>query len=75
VMVRLTPKAPDLDYSYLVLEIDSRTFDLRRIAIRERTGNLSEFAFTEMRTNVKINDNRFRFQMPKGVEVIELDEK
>jgi len=75
VMVRLTPKAPDLDYSYLVLEIDSRTFDLRRIAIRERTGNLSDFAFTEMRTNVKINDNRFRFQMPKGVEVIELDEK
>ncbi len=75
VMVRLVPKASDLDYSYLVLEIDRHSFDLRRIAIRERTGNLSEFTFTGMRTNVKIDDGRFRFQLPKGVEVIELDEK
>ena len=75
VIVRLVPKAAGLDYSYLVLEIDRRAFDLRRIVIRERTGNLSEFTFTDMRTNVKINDSRFRFQMPKGVDVIELDEK
>ncbi len=73
--VRLVPKASGLDYSSLVLEIDRQTFDLHRIAIRERTGNLSEFTFTEMRTNVKINEGRFRFQIPKGVEVIELDEK
>ncbi len=75
VTVRLVPKASDLDYSYLVLEIDRRSYDLRRIAIRERTGNLSEFTFTGMRTNVKIDDGRFRFQIPKGIEVIELDEK
>jgi outer membrane lipoprotein-sorting protein len=74
-MVRLVPMAADLDYSYLALEIDRRTSDLRRIVIRERTGNLSEFAFTDMRTNVKISDSRFRFQIPRGVDVIELDEK
>ena len=75
VMVRLVPMTADLDYSYLALEIDRRTSDLRRIVIRERTGNLSEFAFTDMRTNVKISDSRFRFQIPRGVDVIELDEK
>ncbi len=75
VLVRLTPKASDLEYSYLVLKIDRQTFDLRSIAIRERTGNLSEFSFTNMRTNVKIDDSRFRFRIPKGIEVIQLDEK
>jgi outer membrane lipoprotein carrier protein len=75
VMVRLVPKAPDADYSYLVLEVDKRTFDLRRMAIRERTGNLSEFAFTGMRTNVKISDGRFKFKIPGDVDVIELNEK
>ncbi len=75
VIARLVPKAANLDYSYLVVEIDRRTFDLLRIVIRERTGNLSEFSFTNMRTNVKISDSRFRFQIPRGTDVIELDEK
>jgi outer membrane lipoprotein carrier protein len=75
VMVRLMPKSADVDYSYLVLEIDRRTFDLRRVAIRERTGNLSEFTFTNMRTNLKISDDRFRFRIPRDVDMIELDEK
>jgi outer membrane lipoprotein carrier protein len=75
VMVRLVPKVANPDYSYLVLEIDGRTFDLRRLVIRERTGNLSEFAFTDMHTNLKIKNSRFHFEIPRGVEVVELDEK
>lgn len=75
VMVRLVPKAANSDYSSLVLEIDRRTFDLRRLVIRERTGNLSEFAFTDMRTNLKIKNSRFHFEIPRGVEIVEVDEK
>ncbi|NWG12278.1 MAG: outer membrane lipoprotein carrier protein LolA [Acidobacteria bacterium] len=75
VLVRLSPYGLDQEYTFLVLEIDLRTHDLRRIVIRERTGNTSEFLLTDLRTGLRIDDSRFRFRMPKGVEVIRLDEK
>ena len=75
VLVRLEPTAPEPDYAFLVLEVDSRSYDLRRIVIRERTGNTSEFLLTDLRVNENYDDRRFRFQIPKGAEVVRLDEK
>jgi outer membrane lipoprotein carrier protein len=75
VLFRLTPRADDLEYSYLVLECDQKTFELRRIVIRERTGNRSEFLLTNIRTNDRIDRKQFEFKIPKGVELIRLDSK
>jgi outer membrane lipoprotein carrier protein len=74
-LLRLEPRNPEPDYSYIVLELDMTTYDVRRIIIRERTGNTSEFLLTNMATNLKVDDKQFHFKMPKGVEVIRLDEK
>jgi outer membrane lipoprotein carrier protein len=70
--IRLTPRASETMYDFLVLELDPQTYDLRSIVTRESTGNTSEFVFTEMTTNVKIENKSFRFKPPKGVEVIRL---
>ncbi len=75
VVIRLKPSGPDQEYSFLVLEVDARTYDLRRLVIRERTGNTSEFLLTDLRTDIRIGDSQFRFRTPKGVEVIRLDER
>ncbi len=74
-MVRLTPRAAGAEYDYLVLELDPATLNLRRLVIRERSGNTSEFIFTDLKTNLKIEKRRFHFDVPKGVEVIQMDEK
>jgi outer membrane lipoprotein carrier protein len=74
-MLRLTPLRPDPMYSYLVIECDERTFELRRLVIREETGNTSEFLFTNLETNVTIDDAKMQFKVPKGVEVIRMDVK
>lgn len=74
-LIRLTPRSPEPDYEYLVIECDSSTQDVLRMVIRERTGSTSEFIFTDMATNVKTDKKLFRFDVPKGVEVIRLDEK
>ncbi len=75
VQLRLTPRAGSLDYAYVVLECAEGSYDLRRIVIREVTGNTSEFQFANLRTNVKLDSQQFRFRIPKGVEVVHLDEK
>jgi outer membrane lipoprotein-sorting protein len=58
-----------------VLELDRRTFELRRIVIRELTTNTSEFILTDLATNVKVDDSQFRFKIPRGVEVVQVDDK
>ncbi len=75
VVVRLTPRKPDPDYAFVVLECDGETYELRRIIIRERTGNTSEFVLSNLATNVKVGRREFQFKIPKGVEVVHLNEK
>jgi outer membrane lipoprotein carrier protein len=73
-MIRLTSRRPDPGYAFLVLELDQKTWDLRRLIIQETTGNTSEFIFTNVKINVKIENSKFRFEPPKGVDVVQLDD-
>lgn len=73
--LRLTPRAAASDYAYVVIAYDSASYDLRGIVIRERTGNTSEFEFDNLKTNVRVDSRQFQFKIPKGVEVVRLDEK
>ena len=70
VLIRLTPRAKGSEYSFLVLEIDSRSLEIRRIVIHEPGGSTSEFVFTNVVTNVKLDRKLFQFKIPKGVEIL-----
>jgi outer membrane lipoprotein carrier protein len=74
-LIRLVPRSRESDYNFLVLEIDRETWDLKRILIRESGGITQEFLFTNVAANAKIDDGKFRFTPPKGVDVLELDDE
>jgi outer membrane lipoprotein carrier protein len=74
-LLRLTPRAPETGYAHVTIECDARSFDVRRMVIHERSGNTSEFVFSNMQTNMKVDNRQFQFKIPKGVEVVRLDEK
>jgi len=74
-LIRLTPRAAASEYAYLVIACDRGSFDLRRLAIGEHSGNISEFLFRNLQVNGKLDGKQFEFKIPKGVEVIRLDEK
>jgi outer membrane lipoprotein carrier protein len=71
-VIRLTPRKREADYAFLVLELDQTSYGILRIIIRELSGNTSEFLLTNVSANVKIENKKFRFKAPKGVEVIRL---
>jgi outer membrane lipoprotein carrier protein len=73
-VIRLTPRASNASYRFLVLELDQATFDIRRIAMRERMGATMEFLLSNVAVNMKIDKKQFQFKTPKGVEEIRLDE-
>jgi len=74
VLARLVPRVGS-EYRFLVLEIDVATLDLRRLIVREKTGNTSEFAFHNLVLNPKTNSRTFKFVLPPGVELIRQDER
>lgn len=75
VMLRLVPRSSERDYDYVILEVDGKVFDLRRIVIGEKTGNTSEFLFSNVVANIKIDDRQFQFNVPRGVEVMRMENK
>ena len=74
VMPRLIPVQDNGEYTFVVLELDAKTFDIRRVIIRERNGNTSEFFLSDIVLNQKTNDRDFRFRPPRGVEIIRVQE-
>ncbi len=75
ICLRLAPRNPDSNYAYVVIECDTKSYDLKRLIIGEPTGNTSEFLFTNLKTNLKLDRKIFQFRVPRGVEVVHLDEK
>ncbi len=67
-VVRLIPKN-EAEYDFLILEIDELSSELRRLAVREKSGNTLEYRFSDLKTNVRVGDEKFRFKIPEGAEV------
>jgi outer membrane lipoprotein carrier protein len=70
VMLRLIPRRSESEYSFIVLELDRESYELRGIIIREPEGNTSRFVFTDFVFNVKVDNKSFKFKTPKGVEEV-----
>ena len=71
--VRLVPRKQQSDFSSLVLELDQKSYDLRRIVVKEPGGSTSEFLLSNVVVNTKLDNKLFQFKTPKGVEEIRLN--
>lgn len=66
--VRLVPRAADSDFKSIELWLKGGAPS--RMRFHDPLGGVSEVAFGEVRTNVKVDEGQFRFDPPKGTEVI-----
>jgi outer membrane lipoprotein carrier protein len=67
--LRLTPRQPDPDVERAFLELDAE-YRIRGIEIVDAQGSRSRFDFDGIRENLGLSDKLFRFEIPRGVEVI-----
>jgi outer membrane lipoprotein carrier protein len=68
--VKLTPRAEG-EYSHILLEIDERTWLLRRAVFLEWAGNKREFVFSQVRTGVRLSPKTFELKVPPDCEIID----
>jgi len=68
--VKLTPRTEG-EYSHILLEIDERTWLLRRVIFLEWAGNKREFIFSQVRTGVRLSPKTFELKVPPDCEIID----
>ena len=62
----------DGDISSLHVWVDKDTYLARRLKITDAGGMVTDYRFTEVRMNPGLSDSIFIFQVPDGVEVIDM---
>jgi outer membrane lipoprotein carrier protein len=72
--LRLLPRRPMENVASMILEIDSRPSRIQALTIFEYTGGISRFEFTNVSENPSTEPRLFTFRIPKGTEVVRLDE-
>lgn len=68
--IKLTPRTEG-EFSHILLEIDEKTWLLRRAIFLEWEGNKREFIFSQVRTGVRIPTGTFTLKVPPGTEIID----
>jgi len=71
VYLRLRPRDA-ADIGSLLLGVDRTTFDIRLAEVRDPLGNTTRLRFDDIRRNTGIDDRVFRFEVPRGADVIEV---
>lgn len=69
--VTLTPKEADGIFHRAVITIDARRFMIIAIAVIDPSGTENKFHFEETKLNPALDRKMFKFQPPRGTEIIE----
>jgi len=54
----------------IVLEVQPKTYFIKRVSIHEVSGNVSHFEFFNLKPNAGLKPTLFEFAVPPGVEVV-----
>ncbi len=69
VLLKMTPKKPQPNLSYLVLGVDESSFEIQTLQTFDSYENNTYLEFSNLKKNSKLPDKIFKFKIPKGVEV------
>jgi outer membrane lipoprotein carrier protein len=63
--------ATEEDFTEVLLEMDSSSGELARIEIRQAGGVELEYRFGNWQTDIPLSEDLFRFQVPRGVAIVD----
>ena len=70
-VIHLTPANPQEEFEALLLAVDPKSLQVRRLTVLDALGGRMTFEFFDLEENAVLDDSLFRFEMPRGVEVID----
>ncbi len=70
VVIQMYPKRKT-DLAQLLMEVDPKTFLIRRLVMKHSDGMTRDFRFSDIKPNTGLDDSLFKFTPPQGVRVLE----
>ncbi len=58
------------DGTRIALGLDPATYDIVTAALTDQLGNVTSLAFSDIRTNISLDETLFTFRVPDGVDVV-----
>jgi len=71
IQLKLTPKDEEGADTFLLLEIDEKTWFIQKLISFDWAGNKTEFRFSRIKTNINLPNKTFELRVPSDVEIIE----
>ncbi len=71
IQLKLTPKDEESADTFLLLEIDEKTWFIQKLISFDWAGNKTEFRFSRIKTNINLPNKIFELRVPSDVEIIE----
>jgi outer membrane lipoprotein carrier protein len=69
-VIQMYPKRKT-DLAELLMEVDPRTYLIRRLVMTHADGSSDDFRFSNIRTDGGLKDSLFKFKPPAGVTILE----
>jgi outer membrane lipoprotein carrier protein len=73
-VLKLLPKEKTLDVSVIYISISAKNFHVARITTHNSYGDETVIELSNTQFKPELDDSMFIFQIPQGVEVLQLDE-
>jgi outer membrane lipoprotein carrier protein len=73
-VLKLVPSEKTLDVAAIYISISAKTFNIVQITTYNSYGDETIIELTDIQFKPKLDDSMFRFQIPKGVDVLQLGE-
>jgi outer membrane lipoprotein carrier protein len=71
-VLRLEPKGDLGGFSEVLMGVNRSSSDILWVSVRDAASNLTTIRFSAMRKGIGVQESLFRFQLPEGVDVVEL---
>ena len=71
-VAELIPRNRAQNLSKMVLLVDKKNYQIVGSRVYDNLGNKTEMMFSDIQTNPNLNKKLFQFEVPKGVELIDL---
>lgn len=73
-MLKLTPHGSGIDIAVIYLTLSAQTFDIARIVTYNAYGDENLIDLKEIEYLDRIDDAQFQFEIPKGTDILQMDE-
>jgi outer membrane lipoprotein carrier protein len=69
--LELVPKKPQVNLKKMILKVDDKQFNIQQVVMYDFYDNVTTLDFFKHKLNAPISNERFQFEVPVGVQVVE----